>query len=113
MTPIDFCYWMQGFFEIHDAMPQPQQQVGMTAAQVDIIRKHLALVFQNVTQGARYEPQICDDSAQRGADRLYCKMQDGAEVPATSMTREEFTQIIMEAMRQVPRMVDRGPRKLC
>jgi hypothetical protein len=39
MTARDFCYWLQGFIEIsHDPPP-------LTAAQVDIIRRHLALVF--------------------------------------------------------------------
>ncbi len=39
MTSRDFCYWMQGYFEINgaDAM--------MTSEQAACIRKHLALVF--------------------------------------------------------------------
>jgi hypothetical protein len=38
MTSRDFCYWLQGFFEI--ATPSE-----ITAAQVDTIKSHLAMVF--------------------------------------------------------------------
>lgn len=34
----DFVYWLQGFFEIAD----PKE---MTSAQVDMVKRHLALVF--------------------------------------------------------------------
>ncbi len=39
MTSRDFCYWLQGFFELRDA------EQGATASQTEIIKKHLALVF--------------------------------------------------------------------
>lgn len=49
MTSRDFCYWLQGFFEIRDAGPQPPEPEGgpqpLTAAQADMIRRHLSLVF--------------------------------------------------------------------
>jgi hypothetical protein len=38
MLPRDFCYWLQGFFEISDADT-------MTAEQVEIVKNHLNLVF--------------------------------------------------------------------
>jgi hypothetical protein len=38
MTSRDFCYWLQGYFEISGA-------TAINAAQVDAIKKHLALVF--------------------------------------------------------------------
>ena len=38
MTSRDFCFWLQGFFEI-------QKPESMTAEQVDMVKKHLALVF--------------------------------------------------------------------
>lgn len=42
MTSRDFCYWLQGFFEIHAA---DQQAIGITEQQVVCIQKHLSLVF--------------------------------------------------------------------
>lgn len=40
MTSRDFAYWLQGFFEI--GQPGP-----MTADQVDLVKRHLALVFKH------------------------------------------------------------------
>jgi len=42
MTSRDFCYWLQGFFEI--APPQPG---GLSAEQAAMIRRHLSLVFKH------------------------------------------------------------------
>lgn len=42
MTPENFCYWLQGFFEISNSPI-------LTEAQVKMIRQHLALVFNKVT----------------------------------------------------------------
>lgn len=47
MTSRDFCYWLQGFFELHAASPvagTPNGQ-GLHENQVECIRKHLSLVF--------------------------------------------------------------------
>lgn len=41
MTSRDFAFWLQGFFEINGAS-EP-----LTKAQVDMIRRHLALVFKH------------------------------------------------------------------
>lgn len=38
MTSRDFCYWMQGLFEIG-------RPAALDAGQVDLIRRHLAMVF--------------------------------------------------------------------
>lgn len=42
MTPENFCYWLQGFFEIGKATE-------MTALQVEEIKNHLSLVFNKET----------------------------------------------------------------
>lgn len=50
MTSRDFCYWLQGYFEIHNVnMPNNQKELrgGLTNHQVDVVRKHLALVFKH------------------------------------------------------------------
>lgn len=46
MTSRDFAYWLQGFFEITDAGGDPSApKVGLTIAQTEMVRRHLALVF--------------------------------------------------------------------
>lgn len=42
MTPENFTYWLQGFFEISDSKKLDEKQV-------QIIKDHLALVFNKVT----------------------------------------------------------------
>lgn len=41
MTSRDFCYWLQGFFELQQAGPG----YNLTASQTDAVRAHLAMVF--------------------------------------------------------------------
>lgn len=47
MTPQEFCYWLQGFFEIAS---ESNAKVTLTQGQVDMIQRHLNLVFTNVTK---------------------------------------------------------------
>ena len=42
MTPEQFAYWLQGFFELEN----PQQ---LNKQQLDVVKEHLALVFIKVT----------------------------------------------------------------
>ena len=42
MRSRDFCYWLQGFFELGGYPPS-----GLTQDQVAIIERHLALVFKH------------------------------------------------------------------
>lgn len=42
MTSRDFCFWLQGYFEIVDA---DKQGIPMTDSQVKMIKDHLSLVF--------------------------------------------------------------------
>lgn len=44
MTAENFCYWLQGKLEIDGDRTQM-----LTVEQVDIIKRHLSLVFKNVT----------------------------------------------------------------
>jgi hypothetical protein len=49
MKSVEFCYWLQGFFEINSAMPPggALEPRGLTAAQTETIRRHLHLVFKH------------------------------------------------------------------
>lgn len=43
MTPENFCYWLQGFFELTG------QDKGLSPRQYDVIESHLNLVFDKIT----------------------------------------------------------------
>lgn len=49
MTSREFCYWLQGFFEIAEAgansVPLSSRKLELNEAQADTIRRHLDLVF--------------------------------------------------------------------
>lgn len=48
MQSRDFCYWLQGFFEVQSmaaSEPSKPEVSGLTAAQVSMIRNHLNMVF--------------------------------------------------------------------
>lgn len=43
MKSTEFCYWLQGYFELHG----PIGAEGLSKRQVDLIQNHLALVFRH------------------------------------------------------------------
>lgn len=51
MTEREFCYWLQGLFEVG----KPE---ALNAEQTEMIRKHLALVFTNVTAKPSLAPNL-------------------------------------------------------
>jgi hypothetical protein len=46
MDPVNFCYWLQGFFEIKDAGGETTT-AGLSGTQTKCIRQHLNLVFKH------------------------------------------------------------------
>jgi hypothetical protein len=49
----DFVYWLHGFFELRDDDKSGlSAKTGLSVKQTDMIRKHLELVFKNVTSPA-------------------------------------------------------------
>lgn len=44
MTPENFCYWLQGFFEINGRLEEP-----LTIEQCVMIKEHLQLAFKKET----------------------------------------------------------------
>lgn len=59
MTSRDFCYWLQGFMEI--ASPG-----GVTAVQMEIIKKHLSLVFRH-----EIDPSFGDSKKQEELNKIH------------------------------------------
>lgn len=45
MTSRDFCFWLQGFFELSEV--ELGEQTTLTISQTKMIKEHLALVFQH------------------------------------------------------------------
>jgi hypothetical protein len=48
MQSRDFCYWLQGFFEVQSSTfneANKPEVTGLTASQVSMIRNHLNMVF--------------------------------------------------------------------
>ena len=44
MTSRDFCYWLQGYFEVNEADGKVKS---LSRAKIESIKKHLALVFKH------------------------------------------------------------------
>jgi hypothetical protein len=44
MTAVNFCYWLQGLFELTPAADSPPA-VGISPQQAEVIRRHLNTVF--------------------------------------------------------------------
>jgi hypothetical protein len=49
MLARDFCYWLQGYFELNDVPLQTgvQRHDGISVMQAECIKRHLALVFKH------------------------------------------------------------------
>lgn len=62
MTPINFAYWLQGFFEISNANT-------MSKEQVQIVRNHLDMCFVHVA-GQTEESQTTDKTKARRDSNL-------------------------------------------
>ncbi len=69
MTPQEFCYWLQGFFELCG------EDTEIDAEKSEIIQQHLALVFTQVTAEARV-PVSLDDVRRIVGERTRGFMRD-------------------------------------
>lgn len=59
MTSVNFCYWLQGFFEISDVK-------AITPEQVKVIRNHLNMVFKH-----EIDPSLGDEEHQKELDAAH------------------------------------------
>lgn len=61
MTSRDFCFWLQGYFEINGNQPargEPYSCWNLNDSQIDMIRNHLALVFKHEIDPAMGPPKV-------------------------------------------------------
>lgn len=63
MTPQEFCYWLQGFFELSESNT-------LTERQVQVIKNHLGLVFHHVI-----DPSYTSDAKEQ---KLLQEIHDGS-----------------------------------
>ena len=84
MTPINFAYWLQGFFEISETN---NTEIILTPEQVKMIRAHLNLVFFHAI-----DPETLKDKSE--LEKLkYQKIHDGAK-SGDVITKKEFDEIV-------------------
>lgn len=62
MKSRDFCYWLQGFFELAGA----GQDISMKPEQIMCIQKHLALVFEH-----EIDPSMGDEEHQEKLNQIH------------------------------------------
>lgn len=81
MTPDQFCYWLQGFFELRSEGLSPG--VGLTTQQIEMIEEHLRLVFKNVTKGGQSDgslkPKIESDNGVAAESFMTCSSDSSLE----------------------------------
>lgn len=59
MTSRDFCFWLQGFLELEGVGESaPGKSFGLTTAQTECVRKHLALVFKHEIDPSMGGPKL-------------------------------------------------------
>ena len=56
MTSRDFCFWLQGFFELRNTSGSPDNQ--LSVQQVETIKRHLALVFKHEIDPQAGPPEV-------------------------------------------------------
>ncbi len=66
MTSRDFCFWLQGFFELGAQASESRAQPTLSAAQLDCVKRHLALVFKH-----EIDPSMGDAAKQAALDALH------------------------------------------
>lgn len=82
MRSRDFCYWLQGFLEL-----RTNQQTDMNAAQVECVRRHLALVFVH-----EIDPSAGDGVEQAKLNAVHA-----------GVSKEDVETAIKEALAKLPK----------
>jgi hypothetical protein len=64
---VEFCYWLQGFFELHPENTKGASDgISLSPAQVGLIAKHLAMVFKH-----EIDPSYGSEKAQQALSALH------------------------------------------
>lgn len=67
MTSRDFCFWLQGYFEINGNQPRPSEYCeSLNSEQIKMIKNHLALVFKH-----EIDPSMGPQAHQQTLDEIH------------------------------------------
>lgn len=88
MTSRDFCYWLQGFFEIADPK-------SMTTEQVEMVKRHLNMVFFH-----EIDPTFGDERQQQILDEIH-KNKDPLKDPLTAEEAEAVRKDMREKLKKL------------
>lgn len=66
MTSRDFCFWLQGFFELGAKASESRLEPTLSAAQLECVKRHLALVFKH-----EIDPSAGDAGTQAALDAIH------------------------------------------
>jgi hypothetical protein len=65
MKSTEFCYWLQGFFELSE--PEAERHMGLGIEQVELIKKHLAMVFKHEIDPSYPDGQVLNEIHNKGS----------------------------------------------
>lgn len=74
MTSRDFCYWLQGYFEINAGQQAKDYVEWVNPQQVEMIKNHLAMVFKH-----EIDPSFGDKKHQEELTKLHDAFIKGGE----------------------------------
>ena len=75
MTPQEFCYWLQGYFEI-TREDNSSSAKGLTVDQMRVLKNHLALVFKH-----SIDPQAGNEAVQNVLNDIHSENKPGVTRP--------------------------------
>lgn len=94
MTSRDFCYWLQGYFELYTGN-SPSVMPALSAQQTDCIRRHLALVFAH-----EIDPSAGDEAHQAELNAIH---------EAGQAMKEAVKAEVAEVVSKLPKPSPHGP----
>lgn len=84
MTGRDFCYWLQGYFEVTENIErqefgQDMKDISLSENQIKIIRAHLNLVFKHEIDPTNLDGKTPSEKKEYGA--IHGGMTTGQSIP--------------------------------
>ncbi len=106
MTSVQFCYWLQGFFELGDVGPSGAHYA-LTEAQVKLVRAHLAMVFKHEIDPSYPNGEELSKIHESGKTE-----QSGDPAPAAPVEHLTKDDVAKEVKRVISGMDLRDPRSI-
>ena len=93
MTPENFVYWLQGYFELQDAYITTLRVEYLDKAQVQLIKDHLKLVLEKKTAVRlpySFSPPIVDTNGMINSEVHWGYKDNGPEIITTGIATAYF-----------------------